>query len=149
MGASPVIVGVTAGTIRLISWRWPGNGLAIAGMAAQAGWVCRMVTRVVAGTVAEINRCPVAGVMAAVALQGGAKMIARLTSSGSAIVATGAATIHFRMVHPGYRRPGRCAMAGLAGIGRQDMCRILAGCGAAVVTTKAGAGNGRVIHARA
>jgi hypothetical protein len=90
-------------------------------MAARTGRIARMVARVTGATVPEVDAQPVSGVMTAITLLAGDKMIARLARGGRAIVTTGTTAVHFIVINAGNRCPQGSVMTGLAGIGRQDV----------------------------
>ena len=76
-------------------------------------------------------------------------MVRRLAHRRLAIVAAGAGTQHRTMVHPRDLAERRGRMTVLAGIGRADMGRVLAGRRTAVMAGRTGPGHAAVIKGRA
>ena len=69
-----VVVGMAAGTVRLVSRKRPGNNLVIAGVALITGWGIAMVTWIIATAMGKAGTQPAGAVMTRVTLQCGNEM---------------------------------------------------------------------------
>jgi len=90
--AGPEVVGMAAGAIRLVSRGRPDNGLAVAGMTAQAGDTGIMIARIRGRTVAETDGYPGTGVVTVIALECRGEMPGRFARCGGAVMTVGTGT---------------------------------------------------------
>lgn len=133
-----IIIGMAAGAIRTVSRCCPGNGLGIVPVTGRTRRVAAMITRVISRAMIEINGQPVVCVVAGVALQSCAKVIARLARRLRAVMAGGTGAAYAVVIETG-RYPCLCRVAVIALCAGLDMVGRFARRGTAVMATGTGA----------
>ena len=136
--AGLVVTGVTACAIGLVARRRPVNDFRVVLMTLGAKEIVAMILWLIRESgVSVVGRCPRIRVVAQTTVLHGIEVARVLPGGQRSIVAGRTGTKHLVVIDCRYRRPGRCAVAILANIGRLDVGRSLANGIRTVVATNA------------
>ena len=102
MGTRFIIIGMTPGAIRPVSWKPPVDCLTVSRMTSGANHTETVITRITGGGVIEVYGRPVGSVVAIVTLHVGHKMSGGFPCRRGAIVAGGTTPCHQTMIHVGW-----------------------------------------------